>query len=282
MLDEFDKAGLQYQVGAGNQYEGIWLNAGQFPLDSKAVRQALLYATDRQAIVDQVLKPAVREGKVLQSFIVPSFPEYYAPAFNQYTKNLAKVDDTMKADGWAKGSDGIWAKNNKKASFEIYTTSGNQARELTQELWQSQLQQAGFEVKAKTVSSDVLFSKIVPQGRYTAGLYAQVGTPDPGLCVVFCSANIPTRKNGFVGQNYTRLASADIDVPWTAADTELNTAARVSTVKQGQAALADEAVSIPLFQKPTVFVYDAKKIGGPLQDNTVEGPFFNLEQWYLK
>jgi hypothetical protein len=53
-------------------------------------------------------------------------------------------------------------------------------------------------------------------------------------------------------------------------------------VKQGQSALADEAVSIPLFQLPTVFVYNPSKIGGPLQDNTVEGPFFNLEQWFLK
>jgi ABC-type transport system substrate-binding protein len=100
--------------------------------------------------------------------------------------------------------------------------------------------------------------------------------------VVFCSQNIPTKQNGYVGQNYTRLASADIDVPWAAADTQIDVSQRVSSVKQGQKALADEAVSIPLFQLPTVFVYNANKIGGPLQDNTVEGPFFNLEQWFLK
>jgi ABC-type transport system substrate-binding protein len=99
---------------------------------------------------------------------------------------------------------------------------------------------------------------------------------------VFCSQNIPTKQNGFVGQNYTRLASPAIDRPWAAADREIDTAARVNSVKQGQVALADEAVSIPLYQKPTVFVWDADKIGGPLQDNTVEGPFFNLEQWFLK
>ena len=282
MLDEFDKAGLEYDVGFGNQYEGFWLNSDQWPMDSKAVRQALLYATDRQAIVDQILKPSVREGRVLQSFIVPSFPQYYAPTFSQYARNQSMVDQLMTGDGWARGSDGIWTKNGQKASLQVATTAGDRNRELTQQLWQSQLKQAGFDLQIKNAGAGKLFGELIPKGRFGVGLFAQVGTPDPGLCVVFCSHNIPSKQNGFSGQNYTRLASAAIDTPWAAADTELDTAKRVTSVKQGQTALADEAVSIPLFQLPTVFVYNASKIGGPLQDNTVEGPFFNMEQWFLK
>lgn len=282
MLDEFDEAGLDYQIGFGNQYEALWLNASQFPLDSRAVRQALLYATDRQAIVDQIVKPAVREGRVLQSFIVPSFPQYYTPAFSRYSHDLAKVDELMTADGWRRGSDGIWQKNGRKATIQVSTTAGNEARELTQQLWQSQLREAGFDLQIKNAGANLLFGKMIPQGRFTVGLYAQVGTPDPGLCVVFCSQNIPTKRNKFSGQNYTRLASAAIDAPWSKADRELVDAERIAAVKQGQAALAEEAVSIPLYQKPTVFVYDGRWIGGPLQENTVEGPFWNLESWYLK
>jgi peptide/nickel transport system substrate-binding protein len=224
----------------------------------------------------------VREGRVLQSFIVPTFPQYYMPTFSQYSKNQSMVDQLMTADGWTRNSDGFWAKNGQKAQLQVATTAGDENRELTQELWQSQLRQAGFDVVIKNVSADKLFGDMIPKGRYGVGLFAQVGTPDPGLCVVFCSQNIPSKQNGFVGQNYTRLASTDIDVPWTAADSQLDVSQRVSSVKQGQKALADEAVSIPLFQLPTVFVFDANKIGGPLQDNTVEGPFFNLEQWFLK
>lgn len=282
MLDEFDEADLKYAVGFGNQFEALWLNAETPPLDSKAVRQSLLYATDRQAIVDQILKPSVREGRVLQSFIVPSFPQYFTPSFNGYAKDLNQVNELMTGDGWAKGSDGIWAKNGQKATIEVATTSGNEARELTQQLWQSQLQQAGFDLQIKNASADLLFGKLVPRGRFGVGLFAQVGTPDPGLCVVFCSKNIPSKANDFSGMNYTRLKSAAIDAPWAAADTEIDATKRISSVKQGQAALADEAVSIPLYQLPTVFVFNASRIGGPLQDNTVEGPFFNMEQWFLK
>jgi peptide/nickel transport system substrate-binding protein len=224
----------------------------------------------------------VREGRVLQSYIVPTFPEYYTPAFDGYSLDLAKVDELMTGDGWTKGSDGIWAKDGEKATIQIATTAGNEGRELAEQLWQSQLEAAGFDLKIKNASADLLFGKLVPKGRFTVGLYAQVGTPDPGLCVVFCSVNIPTKGNGYTGQNYTRTDSPSIDEPWTAADAEIDPAARVASVQQGQVALADEAVSIPLYQLPTLFVWNADKIAGPLQDNVTEGPFFNLEQWSLK
>lgn len=282
IIDEVEKAGLKYQVGYGNTYEGFWLNNMAAPLDSTEVRQALLYATDRQAIVDQIIKPAVREGRVLQSYVVPTFPEYYTPAFNQYTRDLGKVDDLMKSDGWTKGSDGIWAKNGRKATFTIATTAGNEGRELTEQLWQSQLEQAGFDLQIKNASADLLFAKMLPRGRYSIALYASVGTPDPGLCIIFCSANIPTRDNGFVGQNFTRTKSPTVDEPWTAADREIDPTVRAVSVKQGQVALAEEAVSIPLYQLPTMFIWDPDTIAGPLQDNVTEGPFFNMELWSLK
>ena len=134
----------------------------------------------------------------------------------------------------------------------------------------------------KNPSADVLFGINGPKGRFSAALYAQVGTPDPSLCGIFCSANIPTKKNGFVGNNWTRLTSAAIDTPWTAVDSELDRTARTVSVKEGQNALAAEAVSIPLYQKPNIFVWNTAQIGGPLQDNPTLGPFFNLNLWYLK
>ena len=282
VLTEIEKAGLEYQVGYGNTFEGFWFNNMAPPLDSTAVRQALLYATDRQAIVDQIIKPAVREGRVLQSYIVPTFPQYYTPSFAEYSLDLDKVDELMTGDGWKKGSDGIWAKNGTKASLTVSTTAGNEGRELAEQLWQSQLEQAGFDLTIKNASADLLFGKQLPRGRYSVALYASVGTPDPGLCIIFCSQNIPTKDNGLVGQNFSRVKSPTIDEPWTAADREIDPTLRAASVKQGQAALAEEAVSIPLYQLPTLFIWDPDTIGGPLQDNVTEGPFFNMEYWTLK
>jgi len=282
-LDQLaSKSNLTHEIAFGNEFEGFWINAAHFPFNSTSVRQAVLYATDRQAIVDQIVKPSAGEGRVLQSFIVPTFRQYYMPTFATYDHDPTKVDELMQGDGWKKNSAGIWAKNGRTASFQIVTTAGNKNRELTQQLWQSQLRQAGFDAKIKNASSDVLFGKLAPSGRFEVALFSSVGTPDPGLCVLFCSKNIPNKKNDFTGQNWTRLVSRQIDTLWSEADTELDATKRANIVKEGQVVLAATAISIPLFQQPSVFVYDHTKIGGPVGTNTVLGPFYNLNEWVLK
>jgi hypothetical protein len=40
--------------------------------------------------------------------------------------------------------------------------------------------------------------------------------------------------------------------------------------------------ALPLFQSPTLFVWNPRRVAGPLQDNVTEGPFFNLERWTLR
>jgi len=283
MLDQFDKEpNLAYTVNFGNQYEGLWLNAAKPPLDSTNVRQALAYATDRQAIVDNLLLPAVRKGQVLQSFNVPSFEDFFSPAFAKYDHSLSKVNKLMKSDGWTKNGSGIWEKNGQTASLEISTTAGNQGREQVEQLIQSQWKEAGFDLSINNTQSGVLFGTWGPQGVFTIGMYAQVGTPDPGLCIIFCSNNIPTDANGFVGQNWTRLVSSEIDKPWKAADRELDVSKRAELVKQAEAALADDVPAIPLYQKPTVFVWDKNTISGPLVDNPTNGPFWNMNLWSVK
>ena len=240
-----------------------------------------MYAMDRQAIVDAILKPAIREGRVLQSFIVPTFREFFEPSFEEYTPDPARVDELMTGDGWAKNGQGIWEKGGKTASFEINSTAGNEQRELTEQLLQSQLQQAGFELEIKNLDADVFFSQRLPKGQYVMGLYASVGTPDPGQCLLFCSENIPSKKNKQSGQNWTRTDDPTIDETWMTVDNTLDEPARVAAAKTGQTALADYVASIPLFQTPTIFIYDHDRLGGNIQDNSVMGPFFTMNEWVL-
>jgi peptide/nickel transport system substrate-binding protein len=282
-LDQLDESpNLAYEVSYGNQFEAFWVNAKAFPLNSEAVRQAIMYATDRQVIVDQILKPAIREGRVLQSFIVPTFRNFFEPAFEKYVPNSGMVDQLMEGDGWQKGSDGIWEKNGRSASFEVNSTAGNESRELTEQIWQSQLEAAGFDLKIKNLNSDVLFGTRLPKGQYAVALYASVGTPDPGQCLIFCSVNIPSKANKQAGNNWTRTNDEAIDSSWTAVDSTLDEATRVSEADAGQTALADYVASIPLFQTPTVFIYDKERLGGNVQDNPTMGPFFTMNEWTLQ
>jgi peptide/nickel transport system substrate-binding protein len=282
-LDQLDQqSNLAYTVSYGNTYEAFFVNAKTFPLNRLAVRQAIAYATDRQTIVDQIVKPEVREGRVLEGFNVPNFKDFYTPAFDKYKPDPDMVKKLMTADGWKKNGDGIWERKGKTASFEVNSTAGIPTRDREEQLWQSQLKQNGFDLSIHNLTPSVLFNERLPKGEYDVALYASVGTPDPGLCLFFCSKNIPAKSNKFGGQNWTWTDSPAIDQPWAAADTELDVAKRAVLVKQGEDALAEYMASIPLYQTPTLFVYDKTRLGGNLIDNTVMGPFFTMNEWTLK
>ncbi len=95
------------------------------PFDSKAFRQAIGYAIDRDAIVNQLFGE-LGVTKAVNSLNPCVVADYSDPdAWSNYKLNLDKVDELMTGDGWAKGTDGIWAKDGKKAAFTIVTTAGN-------------------------------------------------------------------------------------------------------------------------------------------------------------
>ena len=283
ILDEIgEESNLRYDVGSGNTYEALWFNTSKFPLNRRAVREALAYSTDRRSIVQQLVVPSVGEGEVLQSFNVPTFPRYYEPVFERYSFDIGRVNQLMEADGWKRNSRGIWERNGREARLEINTTADNRLREQTEQIIQSQWEEAGFALEPRNAQPNVLFGRWAPEGVFTVGLFAAVGTPDPGLCFLFCSENIPTKRNGFTGQNWTRISSPAIDGPLEAQDQTLDVAARAELVRQGQAALAEALPGLPLYQLPTLFVWDAEEIEGPLQDNPTMGPFANMNLWSLR
>jgi peptide/nickel transport system substrate-binding protein len=271
----------QFIMNNGTNMEGLWINAKKAPLDSKPVRQALAYAIDREAIVQQLMRPIYPDAQVLQSFALPGTPQFN-PAFEVYKHDPAKVESLMTGDGWAKGGDGIWAKGSQKAAIEISTTAGNKRRELVEQLLQSQLKANGFDLKVNNTEAGTLFGQWLPKGQHVIGMYAQVLTNDPTFCDLFCSTQIPGPANGGAGQNYQFHSTPAIDQPWEASERELDSTKLAELVKQGNTALADEVVAIPLYLRLSIVVYDKNKVGGPINTNPIMGAFNNLNEWWLK
>ena len=260
--------------------EALWMNNAKAPLDSKAVRQAIAYGLDRDALV-KALFGGIKVDKAVHSLNPPIVENYSdTQAFAMYKKDLAKVNSLMTGDGWAKGADGIWAKDGTPAALELNSTAGNARRERTGEILQAQWKEAGFDLKLNYTEAGTLFGEWGPQGIFTIALYAQVPpSTDPGICSTFCSENIPTTEAPN-GQNWTRLESDAIDEPWREVDTTLDEDARADLVDAGQQALADELPGLPVDPFPDIFVYNTAKLNGPLGNNVVYGPFWNMNEWW--
>jgi peptide/nickel transport system substrate-binding protein len=270
----------KYDVTTSLSYEALWFNTQKPPLNDENVRKALAYATDRKAVVDQLFGK-IQEGiEPIQGFSTPGNKQWYVDPFKVYTADQSKVDDSMKAAGYTKGSDGMWAKGGKPVTLEVNSTTGNKRRELTEQILQSQWQKAGFKLTINNTKAGTLFGEWGPKGVFMIGLYAQVpSSTDPGLCSQFCSENIPTAASPG-GTNWVRLASPEIDTPWKGVDKELDESKRKDLVEQGMKALAAHVPALPIDPFPDILVYNSKKLNGPIDHNFAYGPFVNMNEWW--
>ena len=126
------KAGLpdantQYQSETASVEASLASTSSKFPFNSKAVRQAIGYSIDRDAIAKKLFGElgVDKASNSLNPFVIA---DYSDPKRGRgYKLDLDKVNSLMTGDGWTKGSDGIWAKNGKTASFTIVDDRGRQA-----------------------------------------------------------------------------------------------------------------------------------------------------------
>ena len=263
-------------------FEAIWINNSKAPFTDPAVRQALAYSIDRTALVKRlfgglgVTKPL----NVLNAPIVKAYSD--TEAFAKYTLDKTKADGLLTGAGWAKGADGIYAKGGKKLTFTIRSTAGNKRRELTEQALQQQLKTAGFDMKIQNAEAGDLFGDILPKGDFDAGIYAQVLTSlTPSNCSLFCSKNIPTSANQFSGQNWTRTNVAPLDKQLEIIDSNLDENARMAAGKAADGIMADSVVSLPIDPLPNILLFSTKVVG-PIDDNAVLGPFWNINEWGVK
>ena len=260
--------------------EAIWFNNSKAPFNSTAVRQAVAYAIDRDALVKKLF------GKLGVDKAVNSMNPYVARDYSnpdataKYHLDLDMVNKLMTGDGWAKGSDGVWAKSGQRASFTINSTVSNKRRELTEEVLQQQLKDAGFEMKIKNLKVADIFGEQLPKGNFQIALYANNLTAlTPGLCTLFCSKNNPDTHGG-TGNNWTRTNVPAADAPMEAVDNNLDESTRMADGKKADDLLAADMNALPLDPLPDILLW-SKKLGGPIQDNSIEGMFWNIDKWGL-
>jgi peptide/nickel transport system substrate-binding protein len=260
-------------------FESLWLNQGKAPFDDPAVRKAVAYSIDRNAIV-QRLFGSLGVNQPLQYLNAPIVKDFVDQnAFSQYKKDLSQVDKLLTGDGYTKGSDGIYAKNGQKLSFTVRTTAGNKRRELTQQILQQQLKDAGIEMLSdQNAKAGDLFGQILPVGDFQAAIYAQVLTSlQPSICNIACSQNsAPIGQTG--GNNYQRTSIPELDTVLTKMDGELNSSALMSEGKQAQQIAASNMINLPIDPLPNILLW-SNKIQGPVADNGILGPVWNMNEW---
>ncbi len=137
---------------------------------------------------------------------------------------------------------------------------------------QAQAKSAGIEFRPDSQPSRLFFPRL-SDGNYDLALFAWVGTGDPAGQTDIYGCGGGSNWKGYCNKKVTNLLRAS--------DAALNPTARKNYVNRADALLANDAITIPLYQKPTYFVYKTK-LHGLVDNSTLQGPTWNVERWTVK
>ena len=276
--------GGEIGVKPGTVYEGLWFNLDKFPVNDKAVRTALLYGLDRQKAIDTIVKPV--DPKATVNHCLWNVPQNAGGKW--CNKDFPTKPDTAKATkaledgGWKKGSDGIYAKGGQRLVVPIATTAGNVGREQFQTILQAQAKEIGIEIKADNSDATTLFQTRLPARDFVVGMFAQVASPDPTVTTNLHKDLIPS-KDAPDGENYYGWKNDEASKLMRDSDKEVDDKERIKQFQEMGKLMAEDVMSIPLYAKPQILVYNSEKLGGDFNFNAGQLAFSDLlRTWYFK
>ncbi len=287
LLKQFNVNPNVHSIGSnGNFVEALWIQMDQPPMNDPQVRQAFAYAMDRASVISGVIALNNPKAQVENCGLwVPGQGPWCSSnaPFAKYTYDPSKAAQILQADGYTKGSNGIFEKNGQPLNITISTTAGNARRATTVTLLQAKAQAAGINLQIRTYDPTDLFSNIAPQGKFQVALYAQGPIIDPSVTAVFASNQIPTKANSYAGENWDHWRNTQADSLMTQSDQQLDPAKRAQLIQQVATLMAQDLPMLPVDVLPNVSAWRTDKIAGPVGtwNSSAYGLFFNMNQWFV-
>ncbi|MCL5677084.1 MAG: ABC transporter substrate-binding protein [Firmicutes bacterium] len=271
VLDRF-KGNSKFDVIAQTQniYYFIFLNQKDARFQDARVRQALLYAVDREAMIKNILKGY---GTIATGPIAPIQKAYYDPEVQQYPYDPGKAKQLLADAGWTPGPDGTLQKDGKTLVINMPTAQYQQLTPITllvQQYWQA----IGVKAVIKSMDWNSWIKQVVVNRDYE-GSVAWWSTPtDPDVLPYYASdaaekgSNIPGYKNPMLDQILEQGRAAKTQ------------AERVQIYRQAQELMAQELPYLYLWY-PQILTVRSAKIGGMLEAGQ-SAAFAHAVDFYVK
>jgi peptide/nickel transport system substrate-binding protein len=273
-------AGYKAYYVPGSPWEHIDLNMNNPVLQDRNVRLALWQSINRQQIVDRLLFGKTR---VASSWIQPGVPPwaYDEKCPNQYPYDPAAAGKLLEQSGYAKGGDGMYAKDGRPLRLKLQTTDSS-LRKNTSQVIQANLKQAGIDLELEFLPATAFFAREGPlvQGTFELGMYTWLAVPDPSAETLYRGASAPSSDNGFVGQNYPRVRDPKLDQLLTQGANELATDKRKPIYCEAVKQWTEVIPVIPLFQRPNVSAVRAN-FGNYRPTPTSTPETWNIWAWFV-
>ncbi|MBR0671483.1 peptide ABC transporter substrate-binding protein [Neoroseomonas soli] len=243
------------------------------------VRQAMSLLIDRNALEQFIYG---RGGPATANFL-NNPPRFRSPNM-RWEFSIQKANEILDAAGWARGRDGIRAKDGVRLKF-VYQTSVNAPRQRTQAIYKQAAQRAGIELELKSVTASVFFSSDVANPDTYTKFYADMQMytttmpqADPERFMnQYTSWEVSSKANNWQGRNIVRWRSEEYDHIFRESQGELDPVKRAALFIRMNDLVVGSNHVIPLVRRPTV--------SGSLNNlrhvlSAWDGTFWLLNDWW--
>jgi peptide/nickel transport system substrate-binding protein len=252
-------------------YTLIYLNLENSNLPffkERAVRQALLYGLDRQALIDKTLHG---QGLVADSPVLPGTWAYDSET-PQYPYDIEKAKALLDGAGWVDSDgDGVRDKDGVKLAFILLGDNQDMVESVA-----TQWAKIGVQAAPQPVTIAGLIGDFLVPRTYDAAIvhWEQTGDPDP--YPLWHSTQIQA------GQNYAGWNDRATDEAIEKARSLTDRAARLEYYKQFQRIFAQEVPALLLYHP--VYSYGVRSKVHDVQMGPLNSPgdrFHNIADWYI-
>jgi peptide/nickel transport system substrate-binding protein len=279
---------LNYYTFDAPQYTALFFNQSlNADLKSKAVRQALAYAIDKDRLVREVL---AGEGHTVQAPLLPGFLGYHEKV-RRYDTNQATAQQLLETAGWKKDSEGRLIKERSASSKDkgsesepeqlkvslvtVHSPEHTKAAELIRQDWQ----RLGAQVETTFVDATRMKSEVIDGRNFEVLLYGEIIGSDPDLYPFWHSSQAQAP-----GLNLALFSNATADKLLEDGRQTADPQKRAEMYQKFQDVLAEEVPAIFLYS-PTYNYAVANDIQGITDRRQIVYPsdrFGTVQMWYTK
>lgn len=230
----------------------FFLNTQKYPTDELAVRQAILHATDREAIINTVFRGL---SPVAWGPLSANTPFYSKAHEGTYPYDLAKARDLLARAGFKDtNGDGILEKDGKPAVLEAVLMTWGNLPEVGQ-MVQAMLRQVGLDVKVQVLAYPAAV-QAAGEGKHNLVPQA-LSSSDPSILTSFYHS----RNLSATGFNWAKFADPALDKALDEGTATSDPARRAEHYATAQKIIMDNALILPIRDYVNLNVANARVKG---------------------
>jgi peptide/nickel transport system substrate-binding protein len=274
-----------YYVKRNSRYNHYWFpptanfslifNLKKSPMNDLQVRRAFAFAINRNE-VSRIGEYGYQPPANQAGIVMPTFSSWLDKALlakYNYHYNPVKAMSILKADGYKKGSNGIFEKNGHPLSFTVINVGGFSDWVASMNVIIQELRAVGISVTAQNLSYST-FQNDLFMGNFDLAFDANQGGPTPYYELrawLYSPNSAPIGKPA--ASDWERYSNPATDKLINAYGSTVSPAAQRAIVDDLQKVMLSEVPFVPVDEAVSWYEYNNQYIGGwPTPSNPVANP----------